>query len=392
MTDGVGSRQYLGTMNRRPAIGFALLALSLSACLDSDTGSQREGQDTERGDVLSEVSDTAHLDTSREETAAGTPETADARDTQPGDDGDDIDVAGDVRPGCPVAVIEVSPGTQVEPGTTLLIDGSRSHSPNGAIVGFEWQLDQPNGSYGTFLPSSTVGSPQLETHLSGVYFLRLHVYDELGMRSCEQAELAVYANPTDAIRIELLWRGFDPQAPNEFDTGPDLDLHFAHPLAFGEGPDDYRDGGWFDTTFDTFWYNPAPNWGALDPAVDDDPRLEREDTSNQGPEIITLSNPEPGTVYRVGVHVWDDHGHVDILATLRIYFHGVPVFEMSGVELSHRDFWVVTSFRWGDVNPPALMRRCEGDTLTCRYDAECESGRCGLHVISPLNPPMFPGR
>lgn len=391
-------------MTRRPTIDLALLALALSACLDARTGTQRDEVDTQSDGTAGEVAetDTGFVDTGRLDTAPDSApgavvdstdaaESADARDTRVGDDGDGED-SNDTRPGCPVAVIEVSPGTQVEPGTTLLIDGSRSHSPNGAIVGYEWQLDQPNGSYGTFLPSSRVSAPRLETHLSGVYFLRLHVYDERGVRSCEQAQLAVYAIPTDGIRVELIWRGFDPEAPSERDTGPDLDLHFAYPLAFGEGPDDYSDEGWFDRTFDVFWYNAAPNWGALDPAVDDDPRLEREDTSKQGPEIITFANPEPGTTYRVGVHVWDDHGHVDILATLRIYFHGVPVFEMSGVELGHRDFWVVTSFRWADVDPPTLMRRCEGDTLTCRYDADCGSGRCGLHVISPLNPPMFPGR
>ena len=54
------------------------------------------------------------------------------------------------------------------------------------------------------------------------------------------------------------------------------------------------------------WFNPSPNWGQLD-SSEDDPQMLLDDTDGAGPEIIALPLPEDDTLYRVGVHYWNDH-------------------------------------------------------------------------------------
>ena len=72
-----------------------------------------------------------------------------------------------------------------------------------------------------------------------------------------------------------------------------LDLHFAHPFALGVDLDE--DGTrepWFAGLFDWFGFNSNPNWGSLDPAVDDNPA--RFDDDRWDYEIVTAQTLEDG--------------------------------------------------------------------------------------------------
>lgn len=364
-----------------------VIAVLTSGCLEARQGTEREeAHDT--------IADTGQDDTGREDATVDTDpvEALDVPDTNTvPDTRDAVDThETDTRPGleCPVALIDVSPGTEVAPGTVLALDGSQSHSADGAIVEYRWEVDQPIGSASTFRPSSFVNSPRLEVNVAGTYRIRLFVRDQGAAASCVPAEVTIFVNPSAALHIELSWRGTAPANPVDDVAGPDLDLHFAHPFAFDETVGD----GWFDRTFDTFWYNPTPSWGQFDPGAGDDPRLEREDTGGEGPEVIRLASPEPGRSYHVGVHVWNDHGHTDVEATLRIYIHGSLAMEVSQVALNHRDFWVAARIDWGEETGSAeLVTLCEGSAVVCRLDSDCGGGRCGRHIISPMNPPEFLG-
>ena len=159
----------------------------------------------------------------------------------------------------------------------------------------------------------------------------------------------------EGIHIELLWT--TPNDPDETDEGPtagaDLDLHFTHPFAVSR--DTNGDGvpePWFDGQYDAFWFNPHPNWGSLDPAVDDDPRLDRDDTDGAGPENLNVQAPEAAT-YRIGVHAWSDHGYGPSYATVRVYVYGEPVFAWEDVELLPCALWEVGALSWpsGTVAP-----------------------------------------
>jgi hypothetical protein len=156
--------------------------------------------------------------------------------------------------------------------------------------------------------------------------------------------------PDNGIVVELVWT--TPSDPDPLDEGPetgaDLDLHFLHPAATGQDVD--GDGvldGWFDQPFDCFWFNTHPNWGVLDPLVDDDPAFLVDDDDGAGPEIVAFEDPNEELTYRVGVHYWSDHGYGTSYATVRVFLQGALVFEMAEVELADHDFWEVATIDAG---------------------------------------------
>jgi hypothetical protein len=150
------------------------------------------------------------------------------------------------------------------------------------------------------------------------------------------------------FRVELVWD--TPGDPDQSDSGPeagsDVDLHLAHPMAdVGQDLDgDGRPDPWFDQPYDTFWFNPHPDWGEADPQ-EDDPYLDRDDTDGAGAEVISLRQPEDGATYRVGVHYWSDHGYGPSAATVRIYVNSQLVFEGTA-NLVHHDLWEVATLDW----------------------------------------------
>jgi len=249
---------------------------------------------------------------------------------------------------CPTAIIKVAEGEEVIPQTLLHLYGDESYAANGTIQKWEWSVEQPNGSQSVFVPSAQFPNPTFEANVAGVYKFYLTVYDQTNTPSCFPAEYEVVVIPDEAIHIELLWH--TPEDPDETDTGPeagsDLDLHFLHPWA--AGPDLDGDGnpdGWFDIPFDAFWFNAHPNWGSYDPAINDDPGLDRDDTDGAGPENINLDIPENVT-YRVGIHYWNDHGYGASYATVRVYIYAQLVFEVQDTMLIDSDMWEVCTVEW----------------------------------------------
>ena len=268
----------------------------------------------------------------------------------------DLEVRGfGVEVECPTSVIIVQEGEEVIPQTKLHLIGSQSYAASGAIAKYEWQVQQPVGSQSVFLPSSAAPDPTFEVNVAGTYVFKLKVWDEQGEESCVAGEFTVFVNPDEAIHVELLWH--TPSDPDETDEGPeagaDLDLHFLHPFATGEDVDgDGKLDGWFDQPFDCFWFNAHPNWGSLDPMIDDDASLDRDDTDGAGPENVNLNIPEDGLTYRVGVHYWNDHGFGPSQATIRVYIYSSLVFQLNDVELVNHDLWEVATIAWpsGEVD------------------------------------------
>ena len=294
---------------------------------------------------------------------------------------------------CPTAVIIVQEGEEVIPQTKLHVVGSQSYAATGNIESYRWEVQQPVGSQSVFLPSAAAPDPTFEANVAGTYVFRLTVTDSGGVDSCVPAEATVYVNPDEAIHIELLWD--TPNDPDQTDEGPvagaDMDLHFAHPFATGgyDGDADGKPDGWFDGQFDCFWFNHHPNWGSLDPAIDDDPGLDRDDTDGAGPENVNLNTPENGLTYKVGVHYWNDHGYGPSYATIRVYIFSNPVFELEDVELLNHDMWTVSTIDW-PAGTVKLARVCAGTTTACASDSECGGGTCGLRIARGYTHPFFP--
>ena len=259
-------------------------------------------------------------------------------------------VGGQCLPGnpCPTAVIQCAEGDEVIPQTVLHLYGDQSYAAVGTIATWSWSVDQPAGSQSVFIPSSTFPNPTFEVNVAGVYTFSLTVKDEQGIPACVPDLFEVVVIPDVAIHIELLWH--TPGDPDETDEGPeagtDLDLHFIHPWAGGPDLDgDGQPDGWFDQPFDCFWFNAHPEWGSFDPAIDDNPGLDRDDTDGAGPENINLNIPENVT-YKVGVHSWNDHGYGNSFATVRVYLYSQLVFEVPDVELIDSDMWEVCALDW----------------------------------------------
>ncbi len=250
---------------------------------------------------------------------------------------------------CPYAVIKVQEGQEVIPQTLLHLRGDQSYAQEGnTLEKWEWSVVQPIGSASTFVPSTNFPNPTFEANVAGPYIFSLDVFDTQGLKSCEPAVFEVVVVPDEAIHIELLWH--TPEDPDETDTGPDagadMDLHFVHPLAGGPDLDgDSKPDGWFAAPYDCYWFNDHPDWASWDPAINDDPGLDRDDTDGAGPENVNLDIPENVT-YRVGVHYWDDHGYDISLATLRVYIFSLLVFEAKDVMMVDSDMWEVCTVQW----------------------------------------------
>lgn len=264
---------------------------------------------------------------------------------------------------CPVAKVSVKEGEEVVPQTALHLKGDASIAPGGAAIKkYKWTVKQPPGSNQPLSPNSSFPNPSLTANAAGEYEFCLDVWDANDAKSCQPACVKVLVVPNNAIHVELLWD--TPADPDQTDTGPaagaDLDLHFAHQLA--SGPDIDCDGQadpWFSNPFDDFWFNPNPNWGSSNPAAEDDPSLDLDDTDGAGPENLNLATPEgkpdDAYYYSLGVHYWNDHGFGVSFATITVYLQGVVSLKIDKVKMDPLDMWYV-----GKINWPNMMNGAPG--------------------------------
>ena len=269
-----------------------------------------------------------------------------------------VDAAqGDVGSGCPKAVVSVAEGFSVAPQTTLHLSGSKSVTADGGPPAkFLWTvklLKQPPGSKQAFAPSGIFPNPTFTVYLAGTYEFCLTVWDAKGKQSCQSTCTKVVVVPDAALHIELTWD--TPGNPNPTNTGPaagaDLDLHFAHDLAASADLDcDGQPDPWFSNPFDTFWFNPNPNWGQVNPSTNENPSLDLEATDNSRPELLNLAQPEGALAspksYAVGVHYWDDNGFGPSQPTIRVYVLGALAVTLTGPQMNALDFWYVGKVQW----------------------------------------------
>lgn len=194
---------------------------------------------------------------------------------------------------CP-EVVETAPLVPTEITASAVDDGE--------IRSWAWRVAEvPPGSRPA--PPSPADQPRtvFTPDLAGEYRLRLTVTDDDGQTG--ECVTLVRAISGDGLRVEVSW-----------DTnGTDMDTHVLRPGA----------RAWFDGTDDCFYSNCVARdgegileWGAAG-VVDDNPRLDIDDTDGFGPENINVRRPVPGT-YRVGVHAYRGFGRV----TVRIYCGG----------------------------------------------------------------------
>lgn len=282
---------------------------------------------------------------------------------------------------CPQPVILVQEGEEVPPQTILHLYGDQSVPSTGAIMKYQWSLDQPSDNKFNLLPSMSEKNVTHEVNVAGTYTYCLDVCDALycsnDLKCKTTACKKVVVIPKEAIHCELTWR--TPADPNEFDEGPDagsdLDLHFIHP--FATGPDLDGDGvpdGWFDLSYDCFWYTCSSSpleWGTLNPNISDNPRLDRDDTDGAGPENINLDVPQDGRCYKVGVHYWDDHGFGAAYPQVKCYCWGKEAFKKDlyaeGIKMFECDMWEVATICWPECKITAIQAPEGGPKIIHHY-------------------------
>lgn len=183
---------------------------------------------------------------------------------------------------------------------------------DGEIVRWDWELTgTPDGSNAS-APSTGRPTSTFTPDVAGRYEVTLTVTDDDRMQaSCVIPVLAV---SDQGLRIEVSW-----------DTATDMDTHLLRPAGVA----------WQENNDDCYFANRNPDWGG--PGVDDNPRLDIDDTDGFGPENINIDVPEDG-VFRAGILAYSGSANV----TMRIYCGGSrlePVLTVGPVRISNRELW-----------------------------------------------------
>lgn len=224
----------------------------------------------------------------------------------------------------------------------LNFDGRESTDPEGGrIDSYRWMLiEKPMGAAGLFQSSADLqdrrgATGDLQVDRVGRYEYRLIVRDERGLDSLDRPESHIVVRPKD-LEVRLVW-----------DVGTDVDLHLVRP---GGAVGDYGSGQIGTSTgSDCSSFNRAPNWS--DPMSPfDDPSLDRDVVSGEGPEIISLDAPEDTGAYEVFAHYCDSRNvGVNVHATLEVWVRGevVATFpETAGQRLVPGDLWNGLTLTW----------------------------------------------
>jgi hypothetical protein len=248
--------------------------------------------------------------------------------------------------------------------TPLLLDGSDSSDPDGGVLQFQWRvIERPSSSSAALVPQGDPQRTRITMDVVGRYLVELTVTDDLGAASTAIVELL----PRD-LTVELTWRPADDAvcqqlSDAECDALPtneaaqrccgqsDIDLHLVAPsgtiadygfcpascedLAFcSEATDDHLECR--ATGLDCSFANRAPEWFA--PGRSDDPRLDVDDVRGDGPEVVSLNEPQPGS-YRLYAHYCLDRIDEPVVATLSIFEEGVLIQTIGPQPLSENELW-----------------------------------------------------
>ena len=276
---------------------------------------------------------------------------------------------------CPSPVIRVVEGGQVCPQTLLHLNGEGSEVATGLDVArYHWKVTAPDGVQAEFNSDRDSATPSIWVNAAGKYTFQLGLTDSYGTQTgtseCPDAEVVVNVVPCDALHVELIW----DQATSAGGSA-DIDLRMLHPDAVGQDIDgDGRPDGWFDPIYDVSFENMTPEWDSS--SLDDNPRLDLDDTDGGGPENINLDKPVPGHVYRIGAHYWEDMGAGSTAVTVRIFIRGELVHEARHANLRRCELWEVAEVDWSTASVRPITTESGGKKIgrLCSEELEYSMG------------------
>lgn len=259
-------------------------------------------------------------------------------------------------------------GRNLSAGFRVLVglDGRESFDPEGGrITSYAWRIvERPAESNAViFFSGDDItlrdrSTGDIEVDRVGRYDLRLVVRDERGVESLDRPESHVLILPKD-LEVLLSW-----------DVNVDVDVHLVQP---GGVVGDYGSGAAGTSTgTDCSSFNRQPNWN--DPATArDDPRLDKDDVTGRGPEIVSLDRPEEGGPYRVYAHNCDSQNvNVNANVTIEIRVRGEVVATIpedgAGYRLNPDELWEGAHVTWDAQTETAVVEGFESAAPTSRPD------------------------
>jgi len=274
---------------------------------------------------------------------------------------------------CPTPKIRVVEGAQVCPQTLLHLSGESSEVATGLdIERYHWRVIAPDGVSASFNSDQDSATPTIWANAAGKYTFQLGLTDSYGTQTgtseCPDAEVVVNVVPCDALHVELIW-----DQANTSGGSADIDLHMLHPEARGQDIDaDGRPDGWFDYIYDVSFENMNPEWDSA--SIDDNPRLDLDDTDGGGPENINLDKPVQGHIYRIGAHYWEDMGAGATSVTVRVFVRGELVHEAKHESLRRCELWEVAEVDWSNLTVRPVTTSSGDKRIGRRCSEEIELG------------------
>ena len=267
----------------------------------------------------------------------------------------------------------------------VVADGSETADPEGDDFSYAWSVAaRPTSSI-----AALIGQGQPEVRITpdvvGAYAVRLRATDVHGAFGEDDLELL----PRD-LAIVLTWAAsgaapcleFSPEQCAAFSVADrqrnccghsDLDLHLVGPGGvlgdYGQCPgtcasidfcaeeSDVHVDSCRQTGLDCAFANRTPEWFAVGRA--DDPRLDIDDVSGVGPEIISLNDPADG-IYRIVVHYCLDRNAEPSIAHLSIFEQGLLLQQTAPQPIVEGQAWVAailerTGGSWTVITPPDIF-------------------------------------
>jgi hypothetical protein len=196
-----------------------------------------------------------------------------------------------------------------------------------------WSVaSRPATSSGTFSMPASCTSTTYFADVVGTHIVTFNVSDGLGGTS--QCTTPITVNPNGDLWIELTW-----DRPN------DMDLHLLHPNA---GPSSSA-GSWGTSTWDCNFRTRTPtNWGS----TAENPSLDRDDITGQGPENTRINTPSHAFAYTVGVHMYSWSASPNpVTSTLKVYCGGQLITTQTRTMSTVDDMWVVGTIDFNAAIP-----------------------------------------
>ncbi len=247
----------------------------------------------------------------------------------------------------------------------VVADGSETADPEGDAFTFFWSVPvRPNGSIAAVIGQ---GQPQarVTADVVGSYVVRLRATDvhgafgeaDLQLAPRDLAAVLTWGPAGSAACLAFSDEQCDAMTPQERAQNccghSDLDVHLIAPTGvlgdYGACPGTCADEEFCaeesdahvdtcrQTGLDCSFANRFPEWGAV--GRGDDPRLDIDDVSGEGPEVISLNEPVDGQ-YRVVVHYCLDRNDEPSQATITFFDQG-EVFAVAGPQtITEGEAWL----------------------------------------------------